>query len=99
MADCFKLMPVPVAMKRVPYRAFALLEILRGNNFIFTKWAAEEVLPSQIVLLRTFCFLPIFLFAAVLRKQQPLVTAGWIEGGNLSCCARLPSSVSVVQED
>ena len=51
-------------MKKAAYLAFALLGLIWGSNFIFMKWAAEEVSPSQIVLLRVaFGFLPIFLFA------------------------------------
>ena len=39
-----------------------------GSNFIFMKWAAQEVSPSQIVLLRVgFGFLTIFLFALAKR--------------------------------
>ena len=55
-------------MKKAAYLAFALLGVIWGSNFIFMKWAAEEISPSQIVLLRVvFGFLPIFLFA--LAKQ------------------------------
>lgn len=51
-------------MKKAAYFAFALLGVIWGSNFIFMKWAAAEISPSQIVLLRVaFGFLPIFLFA------------------------------------
>ncbi len=58
-------------MKKAAYLAFALLGIIWGSNFIFMKWAAAEVSPSQIVLLRVaFGFLPIFLFALVKRALR-----------------------------
>lgn len=54
--------------KRNAYVAFALLGLIWGSNFIFMKWAAQYITPSQIVLLRViFGFLPIFVFA--LAKQ------------------------------
>ena len=53
-------------MKTTAYLAFVLLGVIWGCNFIFVKWAAEDVSPSQIVLLRVvFGFLPIVLFALV----------------------------------
>jgi len=46
-------------MKKAAYLAFAMLGVIRGSNFIFMKWAAKEVSPSQIVLLRVaFGFVP-----------------------------------------
>jgi drug/metabolite transporter (DMT)-like permease len=39
-------------MKKAAFVAFALLGVIWGSNFIFVKWAAKEVSPSQIVLLR-----------------------------------------------
>jgi drug/metabolite transporter (DMT)-like permease len=39
-------------MKKTAYIAFALLRVTWGSNFIFMKWAAEDISPSQIVLLR-----------------------------------------------
>jgi len=55
-------------MRNTAYIAFALLGLIWGSNFIFMKWAAEEISPSQILLLRVvFGFLPVFLFA--LAKQ------------------------------
>jgi drug/metabolite transporter (DMT)-like permease len=58
-------------MKKVAYLAFALLGVIWGSNFIFMKWAAEEVSPSQIVLLRVaFGFLPIALAKKALRWEH-----------------------------
>lgn len=55
-------------MKKAAYLAFALLGLIWGSNFIFMKWAAEDITPSQIVLLRVvFGFLPIFFFALAKR--------------------------------
>ena len=39
-------------MKKSAYFAFALLGLIWGSNFIFMKWAAQEITPGQIVLLR-----------------------------------------------
>jgi drug/metabolite transporter (DMT)-like permease len=51
-------------MKTTVYLAFVLLGVIWGSNFIFMKWAADHVTPSQIVLLRvTFGFLPLVVFA------------------------------------
>jgi drug/metabolite transporter (DMT)-like permease len=45
--------------------------VIWGSNFIFMKWAAEYVSPSQIVLLRVaFGFLPIVLFALAKRALR-----------------------------
>ena len=58
-------------MKKTAYIAFALLGVIWGSNFIFMKWAGEEISPSQIVLLRVaFGFLPIFLFALAKRALR-----------------------------
>jgi len=58
-------------MKRTAYFAFALLGLIWGSNFIFMKWAAESISPSQIVVLRVvFGFLPIFMFALVKRALR-----------------------------
>jgi drug/metabolite transporter (DMT)-like permease len=44
--------------------AFLFLGVIWGSNFIFMKWAAQEISPAQIVLLRAvFGFLPVFLYA------------------------------------
>ena len=60
-----------VSMKKAAYLAFALLGVIWGSNFIFMKWAAEDISPSQIVLLRVvFGFLPIFLFALAKRALR-----------------------------
>src|SRR5262249_32726425 len=59
------------AMKKAPYLAFALLGVIWGSNFIFMKWAARDISPGQIVLLRVvFGFLPIFLFALAKRALR-----------------------------
>jgi drug/metabolite transporter (DMT)-like permease len=53
-----------IEMKTTVYLAFVLLGVIWGSNFIFMKWAADHVTPSQIVLLRvTFGFLPLVVFA------------------------------------
>ncbi|HEX6649402.1 MAG TPA: DMT family transporter [Pyrinomonadaceae bacterium] len=58
-------------MKKAAYFAFALLGLIWGSNFIFMKWAAVEISPSQIVLLRVvFGFVPIFLFALAKRALR-----------------------------
>ena len=58
-------------MKKTAYLAFALLGVIWGSNFIFMKWAAEDISPRQIVLLRVvFGFLPIFLFALANRALR-----------------------------
>jgi drug/metabolite transporter (DMT)-like permease len=58
-------------MKKAAYLAFALLGMIWGSNFIFMKWAAEEISPSQIVLLRVvFGFLPICFFALANRALR-----------------------------
>jgi drug/metabolite transporter (DMT)-like permease len=55
-------------MKKVALLAFALLGVIWGSNFIFMKWAAEDISPIQIVLLRVvFGFVPIFLYALAKR--------------------------------
>jgi drug/metabolite transporter (DMT)-like permease len=58
-------------MKRTAYLAFALLGVIWGSNFIFMKWAAEDISASQIVLLRVvFGFVPIFLYALAKRALR-----------------------------
>ena len=48
-------------IKKTALLAFLFLGVIWGSNFIFMKWAAEEISPAQIVLLRSvFGFLPIF---------------------------------------
>ena len=51
-------------MKRAPYRAFALRGVIWGSNFIFMKWAAENISPNQSVLLRVVFAFPHLLFRA-----------------------------------
>ena len=51
-------------MKKLAYFAFGILGLVWGTNFIFMKWAAALLTPSQIVLLRVlFGFAPILLLA------------------------------------
>jgi len=58
-------------MKKAAYLVFALLGVIWGSNFIFMKWPAEDISPSQIVLLRVvFRFLPIFFFALAQRALR-----------------------------
>ena len=58
-------------MKNTAYFAFALLGLIWGSNFVFMKWAAREITPGQIVLLRVvFGFLPIFVFALAQRALR-----------------------------
>jgi drug/metabolite transporter (DMT)-like permease len=48
----------------IAYAAFILLGLIWGSNFIFVKWAAASIAPTQIVLLRVlFGFLPLLIFA------------------------------------
>jgi drug/metabolite transporter (DMT)-like permease len=60
--------------KKTALLVFLFLGVIWGSNFIFMKWAAEEISPAQIVLLRAvFGFLPVFLYAlskGVLRWQH-----------------------------
>jgi drug/metabolite transporter (DMT)-like permease len=54
----------PGPVKKTALLAFVFLGVIWGSNFIFMKWAAEEIAPAQIVLLRVaFGFLPVFLYA------------------------------------
>ena len=58
-------------MQRVAYFAFAALGIIWGSNFLFMKWAAEYVSPSQIVFLRIFFgFLPLLAYALYRRELR-----------------------------
>jgi drug/metabolite transporter (DMT)-like permease len=57
--------------ERTALLAFVLLGLIWGSNFIFMKWAAEEIAPAQIVLLRVaFGFLPVFLYALSQRALR-----------------------------
>jgi drug/metabolite transporter (DMT)-like permease len=48
--------------------AFGFLGVIWGSNFVFMKWAAEQITPAQIVLLRVvFGFLPVFIYAGSRR--------------------------------
>lgn len=58
-------------MKNIAYLAFVALGVIWGTNFVFMKWAAVLITPSQIVLVRIFFgFLPILLFALVTRSLR-----------------------------
>ena len=58
-------------MKKTAYFAFALLGLIWGSNFVFMKWAAKEITPWQIVLLRVvFGFMPILVFALAQRALR-----------------------------
>ena len=50
---------------------FALLGLIWGSNFIFMKWAAQEITPGQILILRVVSgFLPILVFALAQRALR-----------------------------
>jgi drug/metabolite transporter (DMT)-like permease len=54
----------PSRIKKTALLAFLFLGVIWGSNFIFMKWAAEQISPPQIVLLRAvFGFLPVLLYA------------------------------------
>jgi drug/metabolite transporter (DMT)-like permease len=59
---------------RLTYLAFALLGLFWGSNFIYMKWAAEFITPTQITLLRVFFgFLPLAFVAwrkRVIHREQ-----------------------------
>jgi len=58
-------------MKKTALVVFVLLGVIWGSNFVFMKWAAEVISPSQIVLLRVvFGFLPIFFYALTKRALR-----------------------------
>lgn len=55
-------------MRNIAYVAFALLGLIWGTNFIFTKWASALISAEQIVLLRVlFGFVPLLLVALARR--------------------------------
>ncbi|WP_208738501.1 DMT family transporter [Bradyrhizobium vignae] len=54
----------PKSAKGIALFAFVFLGLIWGSNFIFMKWAAAEISPAQIVLLRVvFAFPTVFLYA------------------------------------
>ena len=58
-------------MAKLAYAAFVILGLIWGTNFLFMKWAASLLTPSQIVLLRVlFGFAPILLLAVVRRALR-----------------------------
>jgi drug/metabolite transporter (DMT)-like permease len=58
-------------MKKTALLAFACLGVIWGSNFIFMKWAADEITAEQIVLLRVaFGFLPVFFYALSQRALR-----------------------------
>lgn len=57
--------------RKLVYPAFVLLGLIWGTNFIFMKWAAAWITPSQVVLLRIlFGFLPILILAMSRRSLR-----------------------------
>jgi drug/metabolite transporter (DMT)-like permease len=59
------------ASRKLVYPAFALLGLIWGTNFIFMKWAAAWITPSQVVLLRVlFGFLPVLALAMIRRSLR-----------------------------
>jgi drug/metabolite transporter (DMT)-like permease len=61
----------PSPIKTTALLAFLFLGLIWGSNFIFMKWAAEQISPAQIVLLRSvFGFLPVFLYALSQRALR-----------------------------
>ena len=58
-------------MKYAAYVAFALLGVIWGTSFIFTKWAAVWISTGQIVLLRVlFGFVPVLVAALASRSLR-----------------------------
>lgn len=61
--------------KTLAYVAFAGLGLIWGSSFIFMKWAAVLIAPTQIVLLRVlFGFVPVLLLAVAtgaMSKARP----------------------------
>ena len=59
------------ASSKIALLAFLFLGVIWGSNFIFMKWAAQEISPAQIVLLRAiFGFLPVFIYAISKRALR-----------------------------
>ena len=57
--------------KKTALLAFLFLGVIWGSNFIFMKWAAEEIAPAQIALLRVvFAFPPVLLYALSQRALR-----------------------------
>ncbi|WP_217645449.1 DMT family transporter [Oceanisphaera psychrotolerans] len=55
--------------RNAAYMAFVLLGVIWGSNFIFMKWAADWISPSQVALLRVlFGFIPILLVGLFTRS-------------------------------
>lgn len=55
--------------KSIFYIAYLALGIIWGTNFLYMKWAAQIITPSQIVLLRVMSgFFPVFIFAISQRQ-------------------------------
>jgi drug/metabolite transporter (DMT)-like permease len=58
-------------MRNSAYLAFATLGVIWGSNFIFMKWAAEWITPSQVVLLRVlFGFIPLLMAGLASRSLR-----------------------------
>ncbi|WP_417615189.1 DMT family transporter [Oceanisphaera sp.] len=57
--------------RHASYIAFGLLGVIWGSNFIFMKWAADWITPSQVALLRVmFGFMPILLVGLLTRSLR-----------------------------
>lgn len=55
----------------VYYTAYLALGIIWGTNFLFMKWAAVHITPSQIVFLRVAAgFIPVFVYALFKRQLK-----------------------------
>lgn len=53
------------------YLAFVLLGVIWGSNFLFMKWAADWISPSQVALLRVvFGFIPILIVGLATRSLR-----------------------------
>ncbi|WP_110970474.1 DMT family transporter [Pseudomonas huaxiensis] len=51
--------------------AFVFLGLIWGSNFIFVKWAAQDISPLQITLMRVlFGFLPVMAYALLKRELR-----------------------------
>jgi hypothetical protein len=80
---------LPTFASRTTYLAFALLGFVWGSNFIFGKWAAREITPSQIVPSQVvFGFVPVALDAlqrrtlVIVLSQRPKCSR-WVSGAHL----------------
>ena len=62
---------IALMYRHASYIAFVLLGVIWGSNFIFMKWAADWISPSQVALLRViFGFIPILLVGLLTRSLR-----------------------------